>query len=448
MPNPLLMPKSLEISRSGLGRRDFLKACMIPGLVGLTTPTTAWGSTRNAYLESMLSARPEVESKINAREYGQKRIRRIQEAIRKNGFDAFVISSFHKDYTGYVVNYHPSPTLMAPGVALVPAEGSPTIWVRTYWAHEKRVREALWIEDFHNLPGDEISENDFSQCYEACVEKIKSLKLTRGRVGLVGDEIDWLLRYYFQDRLPSLRVENANPILDALRIIKDEEELGLLRRAQQILDEVAYPRLQELLVPGARDYDIYAEVVGSMVKSGADSMSLLILGIGPPNLGAWTYPPHGRRIEKGDTILIEPIPFVGHYNVEKMFTFAVGNDMPETQKRAAQVIYDSFLIALDSMKPGVEFRPVLEKCTRFIKSKGYEGTTVLIGHWIGMENHEGPRITPKGTRGLILQPGMAISWHPNLVIPGARTCCSACLLITDKGVESMSKVPMQPMYYV
>ncbi len=113
------------------------------------------------------------------------------------------------------------------------------------------------------------------------------------------------------------------------------------------------------------------------------------------------------------------------------------------------MIYDSFLLALDELKPGREMKPILEKCTNFIKSKGYEGSTVLIGHWIGLDGHQGARITPEGTKGLILKPGMVLSWHPNVVVPGeVRTCCSACLLITDKGVESMSKIPLEPMYYV
>lgn len=436
------------MAKTNLRRRNVLQGGLLAGAAAFTAPVISYGLSREAPSGTRSPVPPEL-SVLNSKEYGQKRIRRIQEVIKKNGFDAFVISSFHMNYTAYVANYHPS-LLMWPAAVFIPAEGAPTLWMRTYpGPHERGIRETLWIDDAHNLPGDEISENDYTKCYEACVEKIKSLKLTRGRIGLVGDEIDWLLTYYFRDKLPGLRVENANPVLDALRIVKDDEELALMRKAQRINDEVAYPRLRELLVPGARDYDIYGEVVGSMIKSGADAMSLLILGSDPPTAGTWADWPSGKRVKQGDIVLAEPIPYVGHYNVEKMFTIAVGKDIPDTQKRAAQVIYDSFLIALDGMKPGVELRLVLEKCINFIKSNGYEGSTVLIGHWIGLGNHEGPRITPEGTRGLILKPGMVVSWHPNVVVPGeARTCCSACLLITDKGVESMSKIPLEPMYYV
>lgn len=84
-------------------------------------------------------------------------------------------------------------------------------------------------------------------------------------------------------------------------------------------------------------------------------------------------------------------------------------------------------------------RPIFEKCNNFIKNKSYkESSSVLIGHWIGVGNHEGARITSEGGKGLILQPDMVLSWHPNVVIADqVRTCSSACLLITDKGVENV-----------
>ncbi len=87
-----------------------------------------------------------------------------------------------------------------------------------------------------------------------------------------------------------------------------------------------------------------------------------------------------------------------------------------------------------------------------LKNKGYaEGATVLIGHFIGMDNHEGGRITEEGTKGVILEPGMVISWHPNVVVPGeggVRTICSDTILVTEKGAEMMSKLPMEPIVYL
>ena len=372
---------------------------------------------------------------------------------RKSGLDALIVSSHALDYVGYASNFHASPLQM--GVAFIPAEGSPTLYIQVYSsAHSRVVKKIIWIDDVVDVPKDPWSESSSLNFYKAVINKIKDRKLAQGRIGLAGGEFDWMLPYYFRSELPGLRVEDANAMLFNLVIVKDDVELALMRHAQKIIDEVAYPQYQKSLVPGTLDAVAYAEVLSAMKVAGADSYSsFLIFGAAPYDSGTWASGIENRPIQKGDIILTEPIPRVQRYTTEQMFTFAMGRDFPETQERGAQVIYDSFLLALDELKPGRELRPVFEKCENFIKSKGYEGSTVLIGHWIGAagsySSHEGARITSEGTAGLILEPGMVLSWHPNVVVPGeVRTCCSACLLITDQGVENMSKIPLEPMYYI
>jgi Xaa-Pro aminopeptidase len=424
---------------------------MCAGVAALANPVPGW-ATAGQPREIPTFPKPPEAAVLNSKEYGEKQVRKFQDGVKTAGLDALIISNRCLDYVGYASNYRPSS--MQPGVIFIPAEGNPVLFVQMYSsAHARFAKKTLWVDDVIDVPKDPVSETNSENFYKALVNTLKDRKLTRGRVGLSGGEVDWMLPPYIKSALPDLHIEDSNPLLWSQIYVKDETEIALMRYTARISDEVAIPLIKQMLIPGTLDKAIFTEVLYEMMKAGADA-SMLILGAAPYSAGIWATEAQNRPITKGDIVLCEPIVVANGFQTERMFTFAVGKpeSIPESQKRGAQVVYESFQIVLEEMKPGKELKAVYEKANDHIKSKGYaEGSTVLIGHFIGRNNHEGPRITSEGTAGIILQPGMVISWHPNVVVPGeggVRTISSSTLLITDKGVEMMSKLPMEPMVYV
>jgi Xaa-Pro aminopeptidase len=439
------MPKETE-----LGRRELLKGSLVAAAAAAVgcgvVSTPSQGSTQQ---NSTPSLPPEAVT-VNSKEYGQKRIQKFQEGVRKAGLDALIISNRSFEYIGYSTNYHPSS--MQPGVVFIPAEGTPRLFVQMYSsAHARMAKRIMWMDDVVDVPKDPVSESNSLNFYKEVVSTLKKRNLTRGRVGLAGGEVDWMLPPYLQENLPNLRIEDANRLVWSLIVTRDDVELAIMNWTAKLSDEIAFPMIKKMCVPGTNDRELVTEVVYALMKAGSDSPHLSF-GAAPYSEGIWATPPQDRKIQTGDIVLCEPIVPLRHYQTERMYTFVVGKDAPDSQKRGAQVIYESFQIALEEMKPGRDLGDVFTKCNNYIKSKGYpEGSTVLIGHFIGMDNHEGGRITAEGAKGVILQPGMVISWHPNVVVPGeggVRTICSSTLLITQNGVEMMSKLPMEPMIYV
>jgi Xaa-Pro aminopeptidase len=439
------LPKKAE-----LGRRELLKgslvaasAALVGGGVGsvISKASTADGSTP--------SLPPEVVT-VNSKEYGQKRIQKFQDGVRKAGLDALIISNRAFEYVGYPTNYHPS--AREPGVAFIPAAGNPVLFVQMYSsAHARMAKRTIWMDDVVDVPKDTVSETNSLNFYKAVVSTLNDRKLAQGRIGLAGGEVDWMLPPYFHEKLPKARTENANRLLWSLVVTRDDTELAIMKWTARLSDEIAFPLIKKMCVPGTNDRELVTDVVYALLNAGSDGPHLSF-GAAPYSEGIWATPPQDRKIQTGDIVLCEPIVPLRHYQTERMYTFSVGKNQPDSQKRGAQVVYESFQLALEEMKPGRDLGDVFTKCNDYIKSKGYpEGSTVLIGHFIGMDNHEGGRITAEGGKGVILQPGMVISWHPNVVVPGeggVRTICSSSLLITQTGVEMMSKIPMEPMIYV
>lgn len=391
---------------------------------------------------------PDATRIVHSKDYGRKRIQKVQAAIGKAGLDALIVMNRGLNSIGYVSNFHPYP--LQPGLALLPADGPTSLFVNTYSpAHTRSLQAMIWNDEFFDVPHDPISEGSNQNLADACSDQLKKLKLSRGRIGLAGEEVDWILPSYFRESLPRARFEDANRTLNEVVVVKDEIEIALIRFAQRYLDEIALPAYKEYLRVGATDYEVAGKVMGALLERGAGAQTWLLWDAGPAGAGTWASGTRGRKVQSGDIVLTEPTPNVAGYQSEKMYAFAMGRDIPESQRRGAQVVYDAFLEIMDSLKPGKELTPIVDRAEAHLREQGYTGNTVAIGHWIGMQNHEGPRFTAEGIKGWVLQPNMVMSWHPNVVVPGeVRTTCSTCILITDKGAEDLSAVKMEPLYYL
>ena len=124
-------------------RRQFMKSSLVlgaaAGLVGFG------GNANSPELQQADSRAPELPPEvkiIQSKEYGQKRIQQFQDGVRKAGLDALIISNRSLDYIAYMSNYDPD--AMEPGVAFIPAEGSPKLFLQMYSsAHERLARETI-----------------------------------------------------------------------------------------------------------------------------------------------------------------------------------------------------------------------------------------------------------------------------------------------------------------
>lgn len=440
----------LRMKKAGsiVGRRELLKG------VALSMPAIALASVDSLAQEPSklrlpsLQPRPDQVATIYSKEYGRQRIGKIQAALQAAGLDALIVSNRALDYIGYVSNFHPY--ALEPGLALILAQGPSTLFVNTYSsAHARALRPIIWTSDMVDVAHDPVSEGCNQGLVDACIQKLQDQKLERGRIGLAGDEIDWLLPYYLREKLPNARIQDGNRTLTQVIVVKDDVELALIRYAQRFIDQIAYPIYKEGLRPGEVDQAVYGRVMGSLLERGASPATVLLFDAGPAGAGTWANGARGRKLEASDIVLTEPTPSIAGYQAEKMFVFAIGRNLPESQRRASQVVYEAFQILMAELKPGRELTPIVEKVDDYLRSKGYPGSTVPVGHWIGTQNHEGPRFTVEGTKGWVLQENMVMSWHPNLVVPGeVRTTCSTCVRITKNGCEDLSAVKMEPLYYI
>jgi Xaa-Pro aminopeptidase len=367
------------------------------------------------------------------------RIARIRSQMRTDKLDCLMVSSVLNHAVRYLGFFDPELQGRASGSSqlvsvLLPLEGDPVLFLQTFTAAEylrPRAEASSYVKDVRLVGGDN------QKVLQLAADQIRSWRLDSGRLGLAGGEIDWAEHLFFSQLLPCLDHVEANSMLNRLRIIKDDEEIGLMRHSAAIGDS-AMVEVERYMAPGVTDRELYARAMASMIAAGGEEDTFVLMGIGPNQNAMLMELIDGRTLSKGNVIVYETLPFYRLYNTELAVTFSLG-PVSAMQKRAADACQAAYEAGVAVTKPGIPVSNVVDAALAAFQERGFPSFTHTPGHFIGLDNYEGPSLRSHDT---ILQKGMIFSFHPNLVIPGqVKQEICGILLVTDHGVENLSQYP-------
>ena len=103
------------------------------------------------------------------------------------------------------------------------------------------------------------------------------------------------------------------------------------------------------------------------------------------------------------------------------------------------ILYKAQQTAIDAVKPGVRIKDIDSLARDYIKREGFSKYFGhALGHGIGIEVHETPRINTKNSS--VLKPGMIFSVEPGIYIPGwGGIRIEDLVLVTEKGHKVLTK---------
>jgi Xaa-Pro dipeptidase len=215
----------------------------------------------------------------------------------------------------------------------------------------------------------------------------------------------------------SERVSDGRSLLIALRGIKDEHELALLRRANELTQQ-AILAVSRHVEPGHDAAQVSAMMHHAQRRLGLTGTWCLAL-VGP----AAAYP-HGeelgRTLSKGDLLLVDTGGSFHDYQSDNTRTWAVGGTLGADESRAWHAVRDAQRAAFEAIRPGVPASAVDAAARASLVAAGYPGGfevfTHRLGHGIGLEGHEDPYFD--GGSDAVLQPGMTLSDEPGIYLYG------------------------------
>jgi len=207
----------------------------------------------------------------------------------------------------------------------------------------------------------------------------------------------------------------AYGLVEGLRQIKTPEELVKIKKAARITIK-AFNFIKNLIVPGIRETEVAAELQRFIRYNGAWSSAFDIIVASGPNS---SYPHHltsPRKVKNNEPVLIDMgVDYMG-YKSDLTRVFFLGR-IGATVKKIYAIVREAQARAIRKIKPGVQISEVDSAARQYITQEGYGGFFGhSLGHGIGLEVHEEPRISSK-EKGR-LKAGMVFTVEPGIYLPG------------------------------
>jgi Xaa-Pro aminopeptidase len=242
-------------------------------------------------------------------------------------------------------------------------------------------------------------------------------RLPTGRLGFDDASMSVKEHARLADMLPEgVELVAAGGLIEDLRAIKDAGELAKLRAAARLADEALTEVLGRGLV-GRTERDVAIDLDFTMRKRGAQAASFEpIVAAGPH--GALPHAvPRDVEIPADTLVVIDWGAQVDGYASDCTRTFATGELDPRDR-----AVYDIVLVAqeaaLAAVRPGPTGVELDAVAREVIDAAGHaEHFGHGLGHGVGMEVHEGPRLSKQGRTAM--RPGMVVTVEPGVYVPGA-----------------------------
>ncbi len=238
------------------------------------------------------------------------------------------------------------------------------------------------------------------------------------------------------------KVRDTIGILASLRVIKDDTEIRLIRKAIKVAQQGLDATLQTLK-SGQTEREICARLEYEMKMRGAEEAAFAPIIAARTNGSRPHYSPSEKvKLGKGQPLLIDWGARVDGYVSDLTRTFGFGK-MPAKVTEIYKIVLDAQLTAIAAIKPGVELRAV-DKAARDVISKAGYGDRFGhgLGHGIGLDVHEAPGMGQRAKKGDRLQAGMVVTVEPGIYLPGiGGVRIEDDVLVTEKGRRILSNFP-------
>ena len=258
---------------------------------------------------------------------------------------------------------------------------------------------------------------------------------------------------------------DARELIHELRVIKDADEIALVRRATEISGR-GHVLAMKAAAPGRYEFEVQAALDAYCYANGVRRMAYPSIAASGPNSVFLHWDRNDRQIRDGDVILNDSGAEYGFYATDITRTYPANGRFSAEQRAIYDVVLAAQKAALAQIRPGVPFDRVSAAATRvqveglvklgllsgnaekIVKESGYRVFTKhAISHWVGLDVHDVGSYSA-GTASRPLAPGMIFTVEPGIYV-GADSGADRkwwdigvrvedLVLVTDTGFECLS----------
>ncbi|HEX6318168.1 MAG TPA: aminopeptidase P N-terminal domain-containing protein [Burkholderiales bacterium] len=316
------------------------------------------------------------------------------------------------------------------------------------FCREKNEEREIW-DGFRHGPQAAQERFGFDEAHPAAALDAKLAALLEDQPALfypVGADPEWdarAMRWLNAVRARSRagiaapeRVQDVRALLDDMRLVKDAQELALMRRAGRIA-AAAHRRAMQATRPGRSEYEIEAELLYEFRRNGAQFPAYTPIVAGGANACVLHYVSNDAPLRAGDLLLIDAGCELDGYASDITRTFPVNGRFTGAQRAVYDLVLAAQAAAMEKVRPGSAWNEPHDAAVRVL-AQGMLDLKLLggtleealeketykrfymhrTGHWLGLDVHDAGEYKRSGAW-RALQPGMTLTVEPGLYIRAA-----------------------------
>ncbi len=266
--------------------------------------------------------------------------------------------------------------------------------------------------------------------------------LEKESVGVLGFEEDSLtagsLRQ-LKEEAPAVRFEGQAGLVESLRAVKDRDEVEAIRHAAYVAKR-AFNVVRAAWTPDATEADLARDLEYQARRFGGKCLSFPAIVAAGPRAALPHASPTDAVVGDYDFTLIDWGVFAPLY-ASDLTRMVFHVEPSKKMQKIYSIVLEAQLAAIDAIRPGVKCEDVDAAARNVITKAGYgKEFGHGLGHGVGLEIHEGPRMGRNMPNELV--PGMVVTVEPGIYLPGwGGVRIEDDVLVTKTGHELLSDVP-------
>lgn len=246
---------------------------------------------------------------------------------------------------------------------------------------------------------------------------------------------------------PSAEFLDISGLIDDLRMVKSDLEIGYLRQAAEVADAVSSAGVEAVTL-GATEADVANTMLSAMIAAGGEPPA----GLGNVRIGSRTGLVHtgwsDASAQDGDHVYLEFSGAVARYHAVLWRTVFVGTPNPE-RERLARTMREAHDRALSALRPGLQFRELDAMQRELITEAGFgDQMFPFAGYAVGIAlptSWLGTLIARESER--VMEANMTFHMGIFMLKPGEwGMALSQAVRVTESGCEVLSKTDSGPYF--
>ncbi|HEY2536774.1 MAG TPA: Xaa-Pro peptidase family protein [Solirubrobacteraceae bacterium] len=280
---------------------------------------------------------------------------------------------------------------------------------------------------------------------DAAVAALLATNTGAGRLGFDDGSLTVAQHTRLRELLPAgwQLVASAGAV-ERMRAVKDAGEIARIRAASELADEALRRSVLERGLVGRTEREVAIDLELEMRRLGADGPSFPSIVASGPHGALPHAEPRAEPISRDVLVTIDWGAFHEGYCSDCTRTYATGEGLSAPAREVYELVRSAQALALDAVTAGPNGRELDAVAREAIEAAGHgEHFGHGLGHGVGMEIHEGPRLSRTAGEDPLLA-GNVVTVEPGIYLPGeCGVRVEDLLVVRADGHEVLTGLPKE-----